>query len=79
MFLQITHSAVNDCAYCAGVFGSVAHQATVYCIDDFRRRRDEDDRAGWDGVNLDSDDGDENRVIRDGNKCIEPEAEIRID
>ena len=70
MFLQVTHAAVNNCAYCARVFGSVAHQATVYCVDDFWRRRYEDDGAGWDGVNLDGDNGNENRVIKDRNERI---------
>ena len=70
MFLQITHSAVNNCAYCAGEFGSVAHQATVYGVDDLRRRRYEDDGAGWDGVNLDDDDANENWIIRDQNEWI---------
>ena len=79
MFLHITHSAVNNCAYCAGVFGSIAHQATVYCVNDFRRRRDEYDGAGGDGVNLDGDEENENGVIRDGKKLIEPDSEIKRD
>ena len=79
MFLQITHSAVNNCAYCAGVLGSIAHQATVYRVDDFRRRRDEYDGAGWDGVNLDGGDGNENGVVRDRKKLIEADSEIKSD
>lgn len=78
MFLQITHSAINNRAYCAGVLSSIAHQATVYCVDDFRGRRDEYDGAGGDGVDLTGGDGNEKGVIeRERKREIESDSEIK--
>lgn len=45
MFLQVTYPAVDYCAYGAGVFGSIAHEATVNGIDDSWRCGDEKNGA----------------------------------
>lgn len=34
MFLQVTDAAIDYGSHCAGVLGSVAHKATVDCVDD---------------------------------------------
>lgn len=58
MFLQVTDAAIDYGSHCAGVLGSVAHKATVDCVDYSWGRRDEDDGACWDRIDLNRDDGD---------------------
>lgn len=52
MLLQVAHAAVNDGTDSAEIFGSVAHQAAIDCVDGFGRGGDEDDGAGGNGVDL---------------------------
>ena len=59
MFLQVTDAAIDYGAHCAGVLGSVAHEAAVDRVNDSWGRRDEDDGACWDGIDLSRDDRDQ--------------------
>ena len=52
MFLKITDSSVHDCSSSAAVFGTGAHQASVNGIDNIRWRRDEENRSGWNRIDL---------------------------